>query len=348
MTKVITAIDNFFLRSNITQIIKPIGRDILYAEGIEEFISVHRDIDMVIISQKMYKGNLSYLVGLARENMNIDFIVIIEKNDNDFMNIQKNIYFMSFEKFKEENKGENTMQNLMDVTNNLEKNQSLEIANDQTTFLETTLGKVINTGLDIGLKSVLPNLIEDEVIEIKDSILENGFKEGMKSAISSCLNLGKSAIGIFTGNFENVAQINDAVKSGGLIDTASTVLDYSIKFAKNKGVLDPTTAGLIKTGKNTILNSISSKIESEMLNQLKYIEKIDLYCDKWRENYNLQDLDKMKQNMNNIKKYLEKVVPLEATIRKAREIENLHSLIENNNTFELSENQKRLAEKLAI
>ena len=57
----------------------------------------------------------------------------------------------------------------------------------------------------------------------------------MKSAISSCLNLGKSAIGIFTGNFENVAQINDAVKSGGLIDTASTVLDYSIKFAKNKG-----------------------------------------------------------------------------------------------------------------
>ena len=159
MTKVITAIDNFFLRSNITQIIKPIGRDILYAEGIEEFISVHRDIEMVIISQKMYKGNLSYLVGLARENMNIDFIVIIEKNDNDFMNIQKNIYFMSFEKFKEENKGENTMQNLMDVTNNLEKNQSLEIANDQTTFLETTLGKVINTGLDIGLKSVLPNLI---------------------------------------------------------------------------------------------------------------------------------------------------------------------------------------------
>ena len=159
MTKVITAIDNFFLRSNITQIIKPIGRDILYAEGIEEFISVHRDIEMVIISQKMYKGNLSYLVGLARENMNIDFIVIIEKNDNDFMNIQKNIYFMSFEKFKEENKGENTMQNIMDVTNNLEKNQSLEIANDQTTFLETTLGKVINTGLDIGLKSVLPNLI---------------------------------------------------------------------------------------------------------------------------------------------------------------------------------------------
>ena len=56
----------------------------------------------------------------------------------------------------------------------------------------------------------------------------------------------------------------------------------------------------------------------------------------------------MKQNMNNIKKYLEKVVPLEATIKKAREIENLHSLIENNNTFELSENQKRLAEKLAI
>ena len=55
MTRVITAIDNFFLRSEITQVVKPIGRDILYAEGIEEFIEAHPNIEAVIISQKVYK-----------------------------------------------------------------------------------------------------------------------------------------------------------------------------------------------------------------------------------------------------------------------------------------------------
>ena len=350
MTRVITAIDNFFLRSEITQVIKPIGRDILYAEGIEEFIETHRSIEAVIISQKVYKENLSYLIGLAKENLDIDFIVLIEENDIDIKNIQKNIYFMSFNKFCLETKGGEYMQLEIDETNTLDTslNNSIDLANEQTTFLESTLGKVMNTGLDLGLKAVLPDLIEDEVIDIKDAILENGFKEGIKSAISSGLNLGKSAIGIFTGKFENIQQVNDAVKSGGIIDTASTVLDYSIKFAKNKGAIDATTAGLIKTGKNTILNSISSKIEQEMTNQLKYLEKLDSYCGKWRESYDARDIDKMKQNMSNIKKYLEKVMPIETTIQRAREIENLHSLVVNNENFELTDNQKILAQKLAI
>ena len=351
MTRVITAIDNFFLRSEITQVVKPIGRDILYAEGIEEFIEAHPNIEAVIISQKVYKENLSYLIGLAKENLEIDFIVLIEENDIDIKTIQKNIYFMSFNRFCFEQKGGEYMQLEIEETNTLDNslnNNTMDLGREQTSFLESTLGQVVNTGLDIGLKAVLPDLIEDEVIDIKDAILENGFKEGIKSAISSGLNLGKSAIGIFTGNFENIAQVNDAVKSGGIIDTASTVLDYSIKFAKNKGAIDATTASLIKTGKNTILNSISSKIESEMTNQLKYLERIDSYCDKWRESYDARDLDKMKQNMTNIKKYLEKVMPIETTLQKAREIENLHSMVINNDNFDLTENQKILAQKLAI
>lgn len=47
---------------------------------------------------------------------------------------------------------------------------------EQKKFLETTFGKIINTGFDIGLRAVLPDLIEDEIINVKNSILENGFK----------------------------------------------------------------------------------------------------------------------------------------------------------------------------
>ena len=35
-------------------------------------------------------------------------------------------------------------------------------------------------------------MIEDEIIEIKDSFIENGFKEGIKTAIDSAVNLGKT------------------------------------------------------------------------------------------------------------------------------------------------------------
>ena len=64
----------------------------------------------------------------------------------------------------------------------------------------------------------MPDLIEDEIIDIKDSILENGFKDGIKEIINSGINYGKSVIGIVTGNFENTSQISLAVKKGGILD----------------------------------------------------------------------------------------------------------------------------------
>ena len=60
----------------------------------------------------------------------------------------------------------------IELDNGLEKEQSR--------FINTMFGKVINTGLDIGLRSVLPDLIEDEVISVKDAILDNGFKSRIR------------------------------------------------------------------------------------------------------------------------------------------------------------------------
>ena len=57
----------------------------------------------------------------------------------------------------------------------LNQNQSILQNDEQKNFLETTLGKTINTGLDIGLRALLPNVIEDQIIDIKDTILKEGF-----------------------------------------------------------------------------------------------------------------------------------------------------------------------------
>lgn len=50
-----------------------------------------------------------------------------------------------------------------------------EIAKEQTSFLETNLGQTINWGINLGIKAAIPDIIEDEVIEIKDALVEEGF-----------------------------------------------------------------------------------------------------------------------------------------------------------------------------
>ena len=62
----------------------------------------------------------------------------------------------------------------------LNNNLGLDINNnnelEQNNFLNSTLGKVINTGLNLGLRALLPDVIEDQVIDIKDAIFNSRIK----------------------------------------------------------------------------------------------------------------------------------------------------------------------------
>ena len=214
----------------------------------------------------------------------------------------------------------------------------------QKGFLETALGKTINTGLDIGLRVLLPDLIEEQIIDIKDTIIENGFGEGIKKAISSAIDFGKSAIGIFTGNFENISQVQTAVKNGGMIDGISDVLDFVLDKLKNIGIIPNMLVETIKQGKNVILDNVSNKIEDEFNHQFESIEKIQEYNQNWKEYYQNKDFKGMEKEFNKINKELEKLMPLENILKEARKIENIHTMIKNNNgKFNLSEEQLKLA-----
>lgn len=239
---------------------------------------------------------------------------------------------------------------VLEVTNNLEKNSELiseNLYNNQKNFLESSLGKVINMALDIGLKAWLPDLIEDEIIDIKDCILENGFKEGVKEIINSGIDFGKSVSGIVTGEFESVEQIQMAVKNGGILDQVSDLIDDVLKIVKQKDLINNSTISLIKSGKNSIISSISNKIEETLTNQIKSVEKIEKFTKMWNNAYGIQDFEKMENSYKNIKNELEKIVPLEKIINKARIIENVHNLIKNNGkNFNLTEAELELATKL--
>lgn len=233
------------------------------------------------------------------------------------------------------------------INNEIENKNNINIYEKQRNFLESDLGKTINSALDIGLKAALPNLIEDQVIEIKNTILEQGFKEGLKEVINSGIEIGKSITGVVTGNFENISQVQLAIKNGGILDSISTLLDMSINLAKNKNLINNSLAKILKQSKNTIINSINDKIEETLSNQLKSLEKLEKYCDNWKEYYEKRDFSGMEKSYRSIENYLNKVMPLENTINEARKIQNIHSLIKNNGkNFDISNNELELAQKL--
>ena len=228
-----------------------------------------------------------------------------------------------------------------------ELNNEITNKNEQTNFLETTLGKTINTAIDIGIRALLPAFIDEQVINIKDNLLEYGLKDGITQTIDDAINLGKSAIGIFTGNFENVSQMQDAVKAGGLIDGISSLLDTVVDKVNEKGIINYNISNTIKQGKNIILNSIESNIEEKFKEQNIEFENIEKYMNNWKESFQNKNFEAMEQEYVKIEKILGNLAPVEKVINQARIIENLHNLIKNNGQdFNLNQDQLDLAKKL--
>lgn len=226
-------------------------------------------------------------------------------------------------------------------------NNSLEIK--QNNFLQSALGKAINNGINIGLRYLLPNWAEDKVIELKDNLLNYGLKIGISKTIQSVIDTGKSAIGIVTGNFENVNQINEAVKNGGILDSVSEIFDSVLNKIYSSGKLNDTTLNLIKNGKNSILNNVEKNIESTLTTQITSSQRMEKYINSWKEYFQNKDFPGMDKEYKNIKTELKQLVPIENTINSARSIELLHNLIKNNGQdFKLTQEEIELANKLSL
>ena len=214
---------------------------------------------------------------------------------------------------------------------------------NQNKFLETTLGKTINTAIDIGLRAILPDMIEEQVIDIKNILFNNGLKEGIDIALKSGIEFGKSAIGIVTGKFENLSQAHNAVKNGGIIDSISDTLDNVLESATKNDLISKTTSSLIKRGKNAILDTISTNIEEKFMQDVHSLELVSKYISNWKSYYNLKDFDGMEKEYKKIKKQMDTIMALDNTISEAKQIENVHNLIKNKGiNYELSEEEKEL------
>ena len=209
------------------------------------------------------------------------------------------------------------------------------------------MGKILNSCLDAGIKAVCPNIIDDELIEIKDAVIENGIEGGIKEIITSVKDFGKSALGLITGNFESIEQIELAVKNGGVIDTVSDIIDLAIDSATKNGKIDKDISTLIKKGKKAIVKDFTKSMSEDLLEEQKTLEKIEKYIDEWKEKYEQKDFEGMEKIYKKIERQINKVIPIKNVVENSKIIENLHNLIKNNDgKFELSEEELELAKKL--
>lgn len=223
-----------------------------------------------------------------------------------------------------------------------------EINNNKNNFFNSIIGKTINGAIDIGLRSILPDLVENQVIDIKNALLENGLKAGIDTAINSVVDFGKSALGIVTGNFENMSQVKIAIGEGGITDTISDILDKAINKTYQKGYIDKNIKVIIESGKNVLLDNITNNIKNEIDLQTTSIEKLEKSINSWKNFYNNKDFKGMTEEYNKINIQLEEIIPLEDVLKETRKLDIIQNLIKNKGgDFCITEEEKKLIENFS-
>ncbi|MBP3503338.1 MAG: hypothetical protein J6K42_08495 [Clostridia bacterium] len=223
----------------------------------------------------------------------------------------------------------------MDIEKTIEKKQEINIL------------KISNTVLDIGLRAILPDFLEEDIIDIKNSFIEEGFVEGLQTIIDKLEDLGKSITGIFTGDFETVEQVKRLIQNDGILDGVSDLIDKITKKLLDNGKINKNIYNLIKSGKKEILNILKSELKNSYQEDTYSLEKLNEYCQEWKENYKKEDYEGMKKSLNKIKQRLEKSAIVEKIINEARTIEKIENYIEKKGSIDkLTKQEKELLEKI--
>ena len=161
------------------------------------------------------------------------------------------------------------------------------------------------------------------------------------------IDIGKSISGIFTGKFENISQVQTAIGSGGVIDTFSDLIDKASNKIYQKGIISRQIKSVITSGKDIILNNVTSNIKNEMNFQERSIQNIGRYVDNFNEYLKNKDFNGMTKEWKKIQVNLKNIIPLENILKQVRQIENIYNLKKNNgNNFELSQDELEIIKKI--
>ena len=201
----------------------------------------------------------------------------------------------------------------------------MELINQITT--DINIPKLANTTLDIGLKAVLPDFLENDVIEIKDAFISEGFSAGLETAKERAENTWNSIKGLFSGEFSNVSEIKKLVQKNGILDTASDLIDRISKKLMDLNIINKSTYNLIKTGKKEIMGVLRDELNTYYQIDEYDFEKLQSQIQSWKQSYMDGDLEGMDKNAKKIEQNLEKNNSLQTILNQAQTIKKAQSFL---------------------
>ncbi len=222
---------------------------------------------------------------------------------------------------------------------------------EQKEFLDTTIGKIVDAGLDFAISTFVPDLIEKPVSNLKDKLLSWDFNKEKETISSGALEKTKkseenSGKEVDIGNV--VANLKDFLKEEKTINSFSKIIDAAIKELVDKDKISSNVSKMVKEGKNAVVEKIKEKIDHELDGQIVYVEELKEQTEKWKNYYQEKDIKNMKAVSKKIDSLMEDIMPIDTILTEAKQIQNLQQLIENNNNqFDLSSTQLELAKMLA-
>ena len=236
-----------------------------------------------------------------------------------------------------------TINNKNEIENNLNEN----IKQMQKNWMESELFKIINNGLDVGIRTILPEFFEDAVIELKNMILNGGFEQTLGNTISKLMESNKEKGLLANDQFTSVEQVKGTLVSENIINGIDNMLDKEIDKLNENEIINKKSADKLKKEKDTIVEKIEENFELSFNNQEIDVKKIENNFLNWKNAFNNQDFNLMKKEYKEMKKIMKTVMPLESIIDEYKTIQNLQELIKNNGeNFDLSEEALGLANKL--
>ena len=222
---------------------------------------------------------------------------------------------------------------------------------EQKEFLDTTIGKIVDAGLDFAISTFVPDLIEKPVSNLKDKLLSWDFNKEKETISSGALEQTKkseenSGKEVDIGNV--VANLKDFLKEEKTINSFSKIIDAAIKELVDKEKISSNVSKMVKEGKNAVVEKIKEKIDHELDGQIVYVEELKEQTEKWKNYYQEKDIKNMKAVSKKIDSLMKDIMPIDTILTEAKQIQNLQQLIENNNNqFDLSSTQLELAKMLA-
>lgn len=228
----------------------------------------------------------------------------------------------------------NLLENINELNKKISDDFSLE--NIQNNFLKSDIVEIANNVLDVSLKALLPDYMENELINVKNAFMFEGVQEGINSAVENAINVGKKLLGLENSDFRTIGQAKETLEKGNLIKNISKNINSTINKISDSGNISNDTIKTLNNNKEKITNNIKNNINDEFVNQGKSIEKIEKYINKWEEAYINKDLEGLNKQYKKIEKEFNKVLPLENIINNVHKIQNINELIKNSENFDFN------------